>query len=147
MSGSGAPNLTGLVNTIQQGNQILTQILAALRAGLPNSTGYNFGTISFGAGRTAAAGTITLTENQPVLAHITSVFFSNGSSGGSITASVQINGVAVTGLSAVVINGTGQANASGLNAVAAGSVVTVVFSSPTGTISDGGAITVAGVVG
>lgn len=146
-SGSGFTDLTSLVNVIQQGNQIATQILAALRSGATSSGPYNFGTIAWGAGSLATSGTIILTENQDILAHITSAFFSNGSAGGSITASININGTPITGLNNIVINTTGSANASGLNTVTPGSVVSVVLTSPVGTVSDGGVLTVKGVVG
>jgi len=52
-----------------------------------------------------------------------------GTSSGTITLAVQINGVSVTGLSAVAITSTpGDSNASAANVVATGDIVTWVFS-------------------
>lgn len=111
-----------------------------------SGSAYTFGTVSFGAGSTAANGTITFTLDQPVAAHVLKVTFSNGSAGGSITATVEVNGTPVTGLSAVVVNATGTATATGANEVTAGSAVTLVLSAASGTIEDGGAITISGTI-
>lgn len=109
-----------------------------------SGTNYTFGTISWGGGAVAANGTITITGNQDIAGHILSAYYSNGSGGGSITANVQINGVSVTGLSAVTINSGTHTNASGANAVAAGNTVAVILTAVSGTISDGGFVTISG---
>lgn len=104
----------------------------------------SIGTVAFGAGGVASNGTVDLTFSAANAAHITSAVFNNGSGGGTIVAAVQIGTTAVTGMSAVTIAAGGTVAASGANAISAGNAVRVVFSGSTGTISDGGGITVLG---
>ena len=103
-----------------------------------------FGTVAWGAGAVAANGTITLAESFAPAAHILSAVWNNGSGGGTIDANVRIAGSSVTGLSAITITTAGTSTASGANAITAGNVVDIVFTGASGTISDGGAISVLG---
>ena len=50
----------------------------------------------------------------------------------------------MTGLSAITITTAGTSTASGANAITAGNIVDIVFTGSSGTISDGGAISVLG---
>ena len=109
---------------------------------------YEYGTISWGGGAVVADGTITIGLYWPFATHITRADYAVGAGGGSTTLEVRIDGSAVTGLSAVAITTAGNAAASGANAVAAGAhIVDCVLSGTTGTISDGGAITITGTIG
>jgi hypothetical protein len=104
-----------------------------------------FGTISWGGGAIAQAGTITVAGNFEPAGHLLAATFNNGSGGGSIVAEVTIGGTAVTGLSAVTINAPGTVSATGLNGIPWGGTLAVVFSAASGTISNGGYLTLTGV--
>ena len=122
--------------------QIAMTIPAAFVVDPLAGSAYSFGTISFGAGAVAQNGTITVTLDQDINAHLLKASFSNGSGGGTINAAVVVNGTTASGFGAIGIVGTGDV--SGSIEVAAGSVVTVVFSGAAGTLSNGGALTLSG---
>lgn len=105
--------------------------------GLP----FTYGTLAWGAGTVAQNGTIAMEGYAQLPSHVLGVAFNNGAGGGSITGNFQINGTSITGLSAVVNNGSGISDASGANALPADGVLRVVLSSATGVIADGGYFT------
>jgi hypothetical protein len=108
----------------------------------PSGSAYTFGTISFGAGSVAQPGTITITLDQDVNAHLLEVNYTNGSGGGTIDAAVHVNGSTLAGFGAIAITGAGSLTGSG--EVPAGSSMTVVFTNASGTLGDGAAITFSG---
>ncbi len=109
----------------------------------PNA--FSYGTVAFGAGAVLADGTVVISLHQEYASHILLAAYNNGTGGGSTSLTVEIDGTPITGLSAITVNTAGSANASGANAVAAGShTVELVFASTSGTISDGGAVTLSG---
>jgi hypothetical protein len=90
--------------------------------------------IDFSQGAIVSNGTIIVIKKAPYAFTINSLDYELGSAGGSFVATVQINGVNVTGLSGITVNNTGSANAAAtaLNTVAAGQAVTIVIGSVTG---------------
>jgi hypothetical protein len=101
-------------------------------------------TLSWGAGAVAANGTIVLEGNMQSAAHILGANWQNGAGGGSITGDFEINTTPITGLSAVVNNGTSSASASAANAMSPGDLLRVVLSAASGAIADGGFFNVHG---
>ena len=140
-SSTGSPiNFPG--NLCQIGMTIPAAFVLEVLTSLPSGSAYTFGTISFGAGAVAQNGTITITLDQDVDAHLLEASYSNGPGGGTIDAAVVVNGSTAAGFGSITIEGTGDVTGSA--EVPAGSVLQVVFTDASGTISDGGAITLSG---
>lgn len=98
-------------------------------------------TVAFGGGATLSNGTIEVEGKFPFAGHVLGAVYDVGSGAGTTTLAVQIGTTSITGLSAVTITAPGTTTASGANAIAAGGKLRAVFSSTTGTISDGGFVT------
>jgi hypothetical protein len=103
---------------------------AAARTALGLSTGS--ASLQWGGGLVVANGTYYLTIYAPYAGTITSMDYFTGN--GSFTANVQIAGVSVTGLSAVLVNSATNTNtvASAANVFNAGQAVSVIITGSTG---------------
>lgn len=96
-------------------------------------------TVNWAAGTITQAGTYIVSATAPFAMTINSIDTSVGTTGGSFSASVQINGTSVGGLNAVAVNNAAKTNtpATGANAVLAGAMVALVISNVSGTPSGG----------
>jgi hypothetical protein len=122
--------------TNPSGYQTAAQVAAAVVAG--TGTPVAFG-IDFSQGAVVVNGTITVIAKAPFALTINSMDYRVGSAGGSFTVAVQIAGVSVTGLSAVVVSSATSSNAAATaaNTVTAGQAITVVISATSGSPTGG----------
>lgn len=129
------------IATLQQAVSLIPPLpMQTTEAGGVSGSPFSY-TVAWGAGSVANTGTIEIEGDFQSACHILGVAFDNGIAGGTIDAGFQISGTLVTGLSAVVNNGTGTAMATALNGALPGDTLQIVLGTPTGTISDGGFFT------
>lgn len=142
ISNAGIITLVGVTNqtTISNGNTIGMSPVANF-----HGQTITLANIAWGGGAVAANGTIALIPNMRPSVVVTEADWSNGG-GGTITASLRIGGATITSLGALTVSNTSTAAATGANTIAAGGSLDLVLSGLTGTIGDGGYITVIGTI-
>ena len=110
-------------------NVILAQILAVMTTGINVSPSPNVATLAWQSDAAVSSGTYTFTQYAPLGGSITSLQATVGPNGGSLTATVEINGTPVVGIDGVTVN-TGATQsfvATGDNVYSVGATITLVL--------------------